>query len=72
MTGETMGSRGEQPRRLRERYDDRGKQLEQGDDPAREVTSAASTSEVTKRDTRVMVGDYDDQRSKMMTTRRAR
>ena len=73
MTGETMGSRGERPRRLRERYDDRGKRLEQGDDPARgEATSAASTSEATKRDTRVVVGDYDDQRSKMMTTRRAR
>ena len=37
-----------------------------------EVMSAASTSEATKRDTRVVVGDYDNQRSKMMTTRRAR
>ena len=73
MTGETMGSRGERPRRLRERYDDRGKRLEQGDDPVRgEVTSVVSTSEVTKRDTRVVVGNYDDQRSKMMMTRRAR
>ena len=68
-----MGSQGERPRRLQERYDDRGKQLEQGDDPARgEATSAASMSEATKRDTRVMVGDYDDQRSKMMMMRRVR
>ena len=37
-----------------------------------EATSVASTSEATKRDTRVVVGDYDDQKSKMMTTRRAR